>query len=190
MEEERTTCLYNFLHVSPSFLFPPASSSLRFLRVSNEILKRDPPWICTRETNATHQNKRQRTVETFHEQRQLRQIRRLATVSSSSLNPSESPAIVVVVVVVVDVVVVPLPFVVVGRMISDATCRRIVSPRAFRQNFLGGIIAIVIKILGVKRSLQRPVGIRAEMSKSGGRKSNRGVERIYRYIDIDIYRYT
>lgn len=32
-------------------------------------------------------------------------------------------------------------------MISGATCRRIVSTPAFRQNFLGGIIAIVIKIL-------------------------------------------
>lgn len=41
----------------------------------------------------------------------------------------------------------PSPFVAAGRMISEATCRRIVSPLAFRQNFLGGIIAIVIKIL-------------------------------------------
>lgn len=111
--------------------------------------------------------------------------RRFFLVSESSWI-QRTPAIVVV-------VVVP-PFVVVGRMISDATCRRIVSPRAFRQNFLGGIIAIVIKILGVKRSLQ-PVGIRAEMSKRGGKKSNRGVERIYiyiyryTYIDIDVYIY-
>lgn len=51
-------------------------------------------------------------------------------------------------------------------MISQrtATCRRIVSPRAFRRNFLGGIIAIVIKILGVKGA---PAGIRVEMSKRG-----------------------
>lgn len=62
-------------------------------------------------------------------------------------------------------------------MISEATCRRIVSPLAFRQNFLGGIIAIVIKIL---RGEKEPrLGIRAEMSKE---VQSWDGEYVYRYI--------